>query len=139
MLGAGGNDGHGAARVLEPDHGKAVFAHEGDELAVGRELGVVAGRRAGEADLESDAVVEVVQPEAAVGVEEQVRGVWRPDVVGHLVAVAMVAVRLRTGRAGNGGQLGAAHQHVGLAGVEIEIDQFAAILIGDVLAIPATR
>ena len=40
------------------------------------------------ADFDAGAVLQVVEEEAAVGVEEQMRGIGRPLVGGHLVAVA---------------------------------------------------
>ena len=134
-MGAGATTVMGVPGSCKPNHRQAVIADEGDRFAVGRELGIVAGSRAGKADLHAGAVVQVVEPEPAVGVEEQVRGVGRPQVAGHLVALAMVAVLLRAGAAGERSHLGAAHHHVRLAGAGIQIHQFAAIEIGQVLSV----
>ena len=64
------------------------------DLAIGRKLGIVARGSAGKANLHPGAVAQIVEPDAAIGIEQQVRGVRRPNVAGHLVAVAMVAVLL---------------------------------------------
>jgi len=73
-----------------------MIANEGDARAVGRELGIVAGSGSRKADLHACAVAQVVEPEAAIGVKEQVGGVGRPKVAGHFVAIAMIAVLLGT-------------------------------------------
>ena len=94
-VGGGSHDGGGRAGLAQLDDGEAVVANEGDGFAVGRELGIVAGAGAGKANLNAGAVAQIVDPQPAVGVEEQVRRVRRPEVAGHPVALAMVAVRLR--------------------------------------------
>ena len=112
-----------------------MIAHEGDEAAVGRKLGVVAGSRTGKSHLHTPVLAHVVEPETAVRVEEQMRRVRRPQVAGHFVAVAMVAVGLRVACAGERSQPVAAHQHLRLGGNKVQLHQRAVILKGQVLAV----
>ena len=112
-----------------------MIADERDGRTVGRELGIVAREQARKADLHSGAVAQIVKPQAAVGVEEKVRGVRRPEIAGHVVALAMVAVLLGVVAAVQVVHLGGAHQHVGLAGGGIHIHQFAAIEIRQMLSV----
>ena len=71
-IGRGSYDGGGSYGLLEPQDGKAVVAHKGDVVAVGRELGVVTRGCSGKANLDTRAVMQIEEPEPAVGVEEQV-------------------------------------------------------------------
>ena len=131
----GADNRRGRAGVAQLDDGEAVVAHERDGFAIGRKLGIVAGADSRKADLDAGAVAQVVDPQAAVGIEQQVGGVRRPDVAGHAVAVAMVAVPLRFASVHEGDHLFAAHEDMRLAGAGIEIDELAAIDIGQVFAV----
>ncbi len=117
------------------DDGKPVIANEGDAGAVGRELGIVAGSGSRKADLHAGAIAQIVEPEAAIGVEEQVGGVGRPKVAGHVVALAMIAVLLGTGFTVERCHFGGAHHHMHLAGDRIHIHQLAAVEIGQMLSV----
>ena len=86
-------------------------------------------------DLHARSVAQVVDPQAAVGVEEQMLRIGRPDVARHPVALAMIAVLLRDFPPAQCGDLGAAHQHVRLFRARIKIDQFAAIEVGEMLSV----
>jgi hypothetical protein len=53
------------------DQAQAAIAHKRNFSPIGRELGIVAGGRIGIASLHAGSVAEVVKPQAAGGVEEQ--------------------------------------------------------------------
>ena len=92
-----GSLGHlrrGPSRLFQPNHRQPVLADEGDRVAVGRKLGIVARSRPSHANLSARAAAQIIEPRTAILVEEQARRVRRPNVAGHPVAVAMVAVRL---------------------------------------------
>ena len=72
-----------------------MIADKRNKLAIGRELGIVAGAFPGIADLDARSVAQVVDPQTAVRVEEQVLRIRSPDIARHPIAVAMVAVLLR--------------------------------------------
>ncbi len=112
-----------------------MIANEGNARAVGRELGIVAGSGSRIADLHARAVAQVIEPERAIGIEEQMRGVRRPEVAGHVVALAMIAVLLGAGLAVERSHFGGAHHHVHFAGDGIHIHQLAALEIGQMLSI----
>ena len=99
-----------------------MIAHERNHVSVGRKLWIVAGRGPRKSDLHAGAVAQVIEPESAIGVKEQVRGVGRPEVARHLVALAMVAIGLSIVGSRESSELGAAHHDVRLAGAGIEID-----------------
>jgi hypothetical protein len=63
------------------------------------------------------------------------RGVGRPEIAGHAVALAVVAVGLRVGATGERGELGAADEDMGFSGCGIKVNELAAIDIGEVLAV----
>ena len=84
---------------------------EMDQLSA-EELGIIASEQARETNFDSDAVAEIVKPQPAVGVKENVRAVWRPDITGQVVALAMVAVLLGVALAVQVLHLRGAHQHV---------------------------
>ena len=112
-----------------------MIADEGDVPAIGREPGIVAGSRSRKANLHSRAVVQIVEPKASVGVEEQVGRVGRPQVAGHVVALAMIAVPFGAAVTQERSHLFRAHHHVNFAGRGIHIHQLAAVEIAQVLAV----
>ena len=117
------------------DDGKRVITNEGDARAVGRELWIVAGSGSRKADLHARAVAQIVEPQGAIGVEEEVGGVGRPEVAGHVVALAMIAVALGAGLACERSHFYGAHHHVYLAGDGIYVHQFAAVQVGHMLSV----
>ena len=112
-----------------------MIADEGEQLAVGRELGVDAGGLIGEGELNAGAVFEVEEPEAAIGVKEQMGGAGRPDVVGHAVAGAVVALLLGGGALGEGSHFGAADHDVDFAGLGVKVDELPGVEVGEVLGV----
>src|SRR5262249_53557416 len=64
-----------------------------DFFAVGRELGI-AGSGAGRSESGGGAAIQIVEPELAVGVEEEVLGIRRPMVCGDGIARAAFALTL---------------------------------------------
>ena len=63
------------------------------------------------------------------------RRVRRPNIAGHLVAFAMVAVLLRFVARNQHGHFGVAHQHMGLARAWVQVDQLPSIEIGQVASV----
>ena len=85
---------HRRAGLFYPRHCKPVVAHKGDVLAVGRKLRIVPGTHSAHADLHSLAAIEIVEPQFPVRIKEQLRRIRSPNITGHLIAIAMVAVGL---------------------------------------------
>ena len=106
-------EGQGGRGAIGPLDVEIVVVEVGDELAVGGKPGIVAGRQAGVADLHAGAVLQRVEPEGAVGIEKDVLGVGRPDVVGLVITGAVIAVALGQGGVEQDGDFAVGDQFFG--------------------------
>ncbi len=104
-----------------------MVAEVGDELGVGRELGVVAGALVGVDEEGAGAVGDGVEPEEAALVEDEVLGVVGPEEGGHVVAGAVVAILFADGGGGEGVELGGGGEDAGLAGAGVDLDDVAGV------------
>jgi hypothetical protein len=112
-----------------------MVADERNEFPVWRELRIIPGGFSCETNLKAGAVAEVVDPKAAIGIEEQVLRIWRPEVVGHLVAIAVIPILLRGFADRECGNLGAAHEHMRFFRTGGNVDKLASVKVREMLAI----
>jgi len=76
------------------DDADVVVLEKGEQIAVRREFGIVAGSRSAGADIEAGPSLKIVEPETSIAVEQEMRRVRRPKITGHVVAIAVIAIFL---------------------------------------------
>ncbi len=125
--GVGGVVGEGGLSACGGDgvDVEIVVVEVGDVGGVGGEFGIVAGAFVGVNDEGSGAGGDVVEPEVATIVDEEMLGVGGPDVGGHAVTGAVVCIFFVDGGGGEFAKLLGCGEDAGAAGCGVDLDDVA--------------